>query len=56
MNETLQYESVAVAGKRSSYRWVICGMLFFALTINYIDRQVIGVRKPILGKDFGWRQ
>src|SRR5438067_8510086 len=25
------------------YRWVICGLLFFATTINYIDRQVLGI-------------
>ncbi|HEX9422027.1 MAG TPA: hypothetical protein VF899_02210, partial [Pyrinomonadaceae bacterium] len=29
------------------YRWVICGLLFFATTVNYIDRQVLG----ILSKD-----
>ncbi|RYY11001.1 MAG: MFS transporter, partial [Alphaproteobacteria bacterium] len=27
-------------------RWVICALLFFATTINYIDRQVIGILKP----------
>ena len=26
-----------------SYRWRICGLLFFATTVNYIDRQVIGI-------------
>jgi MFS transporter, ACS family, hexuronate transporter len=36
------------------YRWVICGLLFFAATINYIDRQVIGILKPDLMKTFGW--
>ena len=30
------------------YRWVICALLFFAATINYIDRQVIGILKPTL--------
>ncbi|MGI8966923.1 MAG: hypothetical protein ACR2H1_12670, partial [Limisphaerales bacterium] len=37
-----------------NYRWVICGLLFFAATINYIDRQVIGILKPSLTKEFGW--
>ena len=37
------------------YRWVICALLFFAATINYIDRQVIGILKPTLVKEFGWR-
>lgn len=37
------------------YCWVICALLFFAATINYIDRQVIGILKPTLVKEFGWR-
>lgn len=37
-------------------RWWICGLLFFATTINYIDRQVIGVLKPLLEKELGWNQ
>ena len=35
-------------------RWGICALLFFATTINYIDRQVIGILKPTLVKEFGW--
>jgi ACS family hexuronate transporter-like MFS transporter len=35
-------------------RWVILGLLFFATTINYIDRQVIGILKPTLSQDLGW--
>ncbi len=38
------------------YRWVICGLLFFATTINYMDRQVLGVLKPVLSKDLNWSQ
>ncbi len=38
------------------YRWVICGLLFFASTINYIDRQVIGILKPTLQAEFGWTE
>jgi len=38
------------------YRWVICALLFFATTINYIDRQVIGLLKPTLEQDFGWSE
>ncbi len=37
-----------------NYRWVICALLFFAATINYIDRQVIGILKPTLVEKFGW--
>ena len=37
-------------------RWYICGLLFFASTINYIDRQVIGLLKPVLEKDLHWNE
>lgn len=35
-------------------RWVICALLFFAATVNYIDRQVIGLLQPTLQARFGW--
>jgi MFS transporter, ACS family, hexuronate transporter len=38
------------------YRWRVCALLFFATTINYIDRQVIGLLKPMLEKDFNWTE
>lgn len=40
--------------KKGSFRWAICALLFFATTINYIDRQVIGLLAPVLQKDIGW--
>jgi len=42
--------------KTGNYRWVICSLLFFATTINYIDRQVIGLLKPTLEKEFHWTE
>src|SRR5215207_8209190 len=48
-----QVSPPAVAGGR--LRWVVCALLFFAATINYIDRQVIGILKPTLVKEFGWQ-
>ena len=36
------------------YRWVICGLLFFATTINYIDRQILSLLKPILDEQLHW--
>ena len=39
-----------------SYRWLICALLFFAATINYVDRQVIGILKPTLQAQFGWSE
>ncbi len=38
------------------YRWAICALLFFAATINYIDRQVIGILKPTLQSSLGWSE
>ena len=42
--------------KVGSYRWTICALLFFATTINYIDRQVLGILAPVLQKDIGWNE
>ena len=36
------------------YRWVICALLFFATTINYIDRQILSLIKPILDEQLHW--
>lgn len=36
------------------FRWVICGLLFAASAVNYIDRQVIAILKPTLQTQFGW--
>ena len=38
----------------SHFRWVICALLFFATTINYIDRQILSLLKPILDVQLGW--
>ena len=38
------------------YRWVICAMLFFATTINYLDRQVLGILATPLQKELGWSE
>ena len=42
--------------KVGNYRWVICALLFFATTINYLDRQVIGLLKPTLEQEFNWTE
>lgn len=46
-------EVVAHIGRR---RWLICALLFFAATINYVDRQVIGILKDTLQKEFAWSE
>jgi ACS family hexuronate transporter-like MFS transporter len=45
-----------VEQKIGRYRWAICALLFCVITINYVDRQVIGVLKPIIEKDMGWSE
>jgi len=39
-----------------SFRWTICALLFFATTINYIDRQVLAILAPLLQKEIGWNE
>jgi ACS family hexuronate transporter-like MFS transporter len=58
--ETIAGSIVAAAGevvtRIGKRRWVICTLLFFAATINYVDRQVIGILKPTLQTEFGWTE
>jgi ACS family hexuronate transporter-like MFS transporter len=42
--------------KVGRYRWGICALLFLATTLNYIDRQVIGILKPELTRRLGWTE
>ncbi len=35
-------------------RWVVCALLFFATTINYIDRQILALIKEFIDRDLGW--
>ena len=51
--------SSVVVSNVGNYRWVICGLLFFATTVNYMDRQVVGYLKEFYCKPsalggFGW--
>ena len=43
-----------VNGKIGRYRWTICALLFFATTINYLDRQVLSLLQPTLAEAFHW--
>jgi ACS family hexuronate transporter-like MFS transporter len=40
----------------TNLRWSICGLLFFATTVNYVDRQVLGILKSNLQQDLGWNE
>src|SRR5580693_4347067 len=53
------FTSAQSASKQTSYRWVICGLLFFSTTVNYMDRSVLPYLKeffctPIDHGGFGW--
>src|SRR5437667_1266356 len=48
--------AVAQAPVRTNYRWRICALLFFATTINYMDRQVLGLLAPDLQRILGWNE
>lgn len=46
----------ALATREGYVRWTICAMLFLAATINYVDRQVIGLLKPTLQQQYTWTE
>ena len=46
----------APTGRVGRFRWAICALLFFAITINSVDRQIVGVLKPLLEEEFGWSE
>jgi ACS family hexuronate transporter-like MFS transporter len=51
-----QMDGVHQVSPVGKLRWVICGLLFFAATVNYIDRQVIGLLKPTLQAELHWNE
>src|SRR5688572_33400033 len=49
--------TVETVGQRiGRYRWVICALLFFATTVNYVDRQVLGILSKDLKVAIGWTE
>jgi MFS transporter, ACS family, hexuronate transporter len=46
----------AAAPAIGRYRWVICALLFFGTTINYVDRQVLGILARDLQREIGWTE
>jgi ACS family hexuronate transporter-like MFS transporter len=48
--------AMPVPGDRaaSHFRWFILALLFLATTINYVDRQILALLKPILDQELGW--
>ena len=46
-----------LAGKMTQYRWIICAMLFFATTVNYLDRQVLSLTwDEFIKPEFHWNE
>src|SRR5713226_4988329 len=46
----------SVSSRAGYFRWVICALLLFGTTKNYMDRQVLGVLKTTLQHDLGWNE
>jgi ACS family hexuronate transporter-like MFS transporter len=42
--------------RRGNYRWTVCALLFVATTINYVDRQILGLLAPTLSREIGWNE
>ena len=56
MNATPGADVAATTNGRGRYRWRVCAMLLAATTINYVDRQVLGVLAPYLQQQIGWNE
>ena len=56
MSSATEADSPAPSIKVGNYRWLICTLLFAAMVINYVDRQMLGVLKPTLSAEFGWTE
>ena len=53
-NDTGGNVAGTIAGRVGNYRWIICALLFFCTTINYIDRNSLSVLKTTLQGALGW--
>src|ERR1700742_1102828 len=48
--------NAGVSSRAGYFRWVICALLLAGTTKNYMDRQVLGLLKPMLQHDLGWNE
>jgi ACS family hexuronate transporter-like MFS transporter len=53
-NDTGGNSAGSIAGRIGNFRWIICALLFFSTTINYIDRNSLSVLKTTLQGALGW--
>ncbi len=56
MTEAAPLPYAPPAGRAGRARWVVCGLLFFATAVSYMDRQVIALLKPTLLHDLHWTE
>jgi MFS transporter, ACS family, hexuronate transporter len=54
--ESINAPHESLVQKAGKYRWTIVALLFFATTVNYIDRTMLGLLKPDLAKEFSWSE
>src|SRR5271165_5643934 len=45
-----------ISSRAGYFRWVICALLLFGTTKNYMDRQVLGILNKTLQHDLGWNE
>ena len=55
-NEILSCQNTSHTTMSGRYRWTICALLFFATTINYMDRQILGILAPVLQTEIHWSE
>jgi len=56
MKQTCNSESATGSFKIHNLRWYICGLLFTATMLSYVDRQVFSILAPDLQRDIGWSE
>ncbi|HVW75965.1 MAG TPA: MFS transporter [Alloacidobacterium sp.] len=54
--EAFAEDAAALRPQKSHVRWTVCAMLFAATSINYMDRQVLGILAPVLQHSIGWTE
>jgi ACS family hexuronate transporter-like MFS transporter len=56
MGEATAAAPAPEAGRVGNVRWIVVALLFTAMVINYVDRQMLGFLKPTLSKELGWSE
>ena len=54
MNQQTSFNALTLQPAIPKYRWTICALVFFATTVNYLDRSVISLMKSELSLEFHW--